>query len=579
MSYPDINDPNFNNKITKKLDKYKIPKKKKTFNQICFPKEFELQLPQQLLPKIINPSTNYKAILVYHRIGAGKTCTAIRIGEEWKHLRKIIVVVPASLVGNFKGELRSLCAGDSYLTKKERETLKTVHPVSKEYKEIIETSNKRIDKHYAIYSYNKFVELAKDNKISLRNAVLIIDEIQNMISEDGTFYTVLYDTIYSAPKDLRIVLLSATPIFDKPVEIALTMNLLRIPFQLPTGAEFDKMFIKGTKKRSGDYTYNAKNLDIFKERIKGYVSYYRGSPPYVFPETTVKLVKCEMSEFQYKSYVTVLQNEETNKNDRIKTIRSFQKGQILNLPNDFFIGTRLISNVAFPNKDIKEKGFRSFTGKHLKLDNLQNYSIKFYKIMKKIEACQGLVFVYSNFLEYGGLRAFARVLEAQGYKFYGDHGEGRKRYALMTGDENAKTKEEIKTLFNRMNNINGSKLKVLLLSSSVKEGISLFNVRQVHILEPYWNMKLIEQVLGRAQRTCAHRFLPEDKRNLKVFIYIATNENEKETIDQYIAKLAKKKEKLINEFELAIKEIAIDCEINKNANVFPALGEKLICDK
>jgi superfamily II DNA or RNA helicase len=580
MSYPNIDNPDFNEKITNKFKKYKIPNKKKTFNQICFPKEFELQLPQQLLPKIINPHSPYKGILVYHRIGAGKTCTAVRIGEEWKDLRKIIVIVPASLVGNFRGELRSSCAGNAYLTIKEREMLKTLHPARKEYKDIIDESNKRIDKHYHIYSYNKFVELAKNDEISLRNSVLIIDEIQNMISEDGTFYNVLYDTIHNAPKDLRIVLLSATPMFDKPVEIGLTMNLLRIPFEFPTGEEFNKLFIKTTRNRkTGEYSFEAKNLDIFKERIKGYVSYYRGSPPYVFPETTIKYVKCEMSEFQYKSYVTVLQNEQSEKNERTKTVRSFQKGQILDLPNDFFIGARLISNVAFPNKDINKKGFKSFTGRHLQLDNLQNYSIKFYKIMKKINSCSGLVYVYSNFLEYGGLKAFARVLDAQGYKSYVDHGEGRKRYAFMTGDENAKTKDEIKAIYNQVNNINGSKLKVLLLSSSVREGISLFNVRQVHILEPYWNMKLIEQVIGRGQRTCAHKLLDEEHRNLKVFIYIATNENENETIDQYIAKLAKKKERLINQFELAIKEIAIDCELNKNANVFKELGEKLVCDK
>ena len=60
-------------------------------------------------------------ILIYHRIGAGKTCTAINIAEQWKHKKKIIVLVPASLIGNIRDELRSQCAGNSYLTEKERE--------------------------------------------------------------------------------------------------------------------------------------------------------------------------------------------------------------------------------------------------------------------------------------------------------------------------------------------------------------------------------------------------------------------------------------------------------------------------
>ena len=64
-----------------------------------------------------------------------------------------------------------------------------------------------------------------------------------MVSDDGKYYEVLYDTINKAPNDLRVVLLSATPMFDKPNEIALTLNLLRLPIPLPTGNDFDKMFI------------------------------------------------------------------------------------------------------------------------------------------------------------------------------------------------------------------------------------------------------------------------------------------------------------------------------------------------
>ncbi|QKF94147.1 SNF2 helicase [Fadolivirus algeromassiliense] len=581
MSYPDIDDSDFNKEITNKFIKYKIPKKKKTFDELCFPKEFQLQLPQKLLSQIINPKTPYKGILVYHRIGSGKTCTAITIGEQWKHKRRIMVLVPASLVGNFRGELRSKCGGNAYLTDKEREKLKTLHPSSPEYKEIIERSDERINEYYTIYSYNKFVTLAQNNKINLRNTLLIVDEIQNMVSEAGTFYEVLYDMIHRAPAELRIVLLSATPMFDRPVEIALTMNLLRLPYELPTGTEFEKMFIRVTKNvRTGQYSYSAKNLDTFKERVKGHISYFRGAPPYVFPETTIKYVKCEMSEFQYKSYVTVLESEKENKTeDRIRTIRAFRKGQILDLPNNFFIGTRLISNVAFPNKDINERGFKSFKGKALELENLQNYSIKFYKIIKKINSCPGPVFVYSGFLEYGGLKSFARALEAQGYKDYREFGEGRKRFAMMTGDETAKFKDEIKAVYNQTGNLNGSKLKVLLLSPSAKEGISLRGVRQAHIMEPYWNYSRILQIIGRGSRYCSHRDLPEEKRNLKVYIYLAVHENENETIDQYIAKLAKQKDKLINEFETAMKEIAIDCELNKHANVFPEFGEDdILCE-
>lgn len=75
MTYPDINDKKFNNKINKRYKNYTIPKKKKTFKQICYPSEYKLQPQQKFLAKYVNPDTPYKGILVFHRIGAGKTCT------------------------------------------------------------------------------------------------------------------------------------------------------------------------------------------------------------------------------------------------------------------------------------------------------------------------------------------------------------------------------------------------------------------------------------------------------------------------------------------------------------------------
>lgn len=583
MSYPSVTDDDFYEKINKKYKQYTIPKKRKTYEEICFPKKFELQPQQKFLAEYMSPRTPYKGLLVFHQIGSGKTCTAVRIGEKWKRKRRIMVLLPASLIGNFRGELRSYCADNEYLTEKEREKLKKFHPSSKEYKEIINKSDERINKYYDIYSYNKFVDLALEKKIKLKNTLLIVDEIQNMVSEGGLFYETIYKTVKKGPKDLLVVLLSATPMFDKPVEIALTMNLLPLPMELPVGVEFEKMFITSKKiTNSNKKYYKAKNLDMFKEMIKGYVSYYRGAPPYVFPEATIKYVKCEMSEFQYRSYLTVQQAEEKRegRDVRIRKYQAFRKGEILELPNNFFIGTRIISNIAFPNKDIDVAGFKSFKGSCLKMDNLQKYSIKFYKIIQKINRSSGPVFVFSNFRGYGGIESFITVLEAQGYINYATYGEGRKRFAIFSGEESLKLKEEIKAVYNQLSNSNGSRLKIILGSPAIKEGISLLRTRQVHIMEPYWTQARLDQIAGRVLRTCAHAGLDEEKRTVKIYIYMATHPDEEETIDQYIRKLSFNKNRLISEFELALKEAAIDCKLFKNANVYPEEGEQDIkCEK
>ena len=47
------------------------------------------------------------------------------------------------------------------------------------------------------------------------------------------------------------------------------------------------------------------------------------------------------------------------------------------------------------------------------------------------------------------------------------------------------------------------------------------NTRFVHIVEPYWHMVRLDQVIGRARRICSHQDLPEEMRTVKVFLYMS----------------------------------------------------------
>jgi hypothetical protein len=71
------------------------------------------------------------------------------------------------------------------------------------------------------------------------------------------------------------------------------------------------------------------------------------------------------------------------------------------------------------------------------------------------------------------------------------------------------------------NNINGEIIRVFMITASGAEGISLANTRFVHIMEPYWNLVRLEQVIGRARRICSHEDLPESQRTVKVFLYLS----------------------------------------------------------
>jgi ribosomal protein S20 len=110
-----------------------------------------------------------------------------------------------------------------------------------------------------------------------------------------------------------------------------------------------------------------------------------------------------------------------------------------------------------------------------------------YKIFKRIKKSEGPIFVYSNFKDVGGLKSFIKFIEYHGYKNYKTFGEGEKTYSVWSGDETHQMKEEIKKVFNQKENTDGSKIKIMLGSPSIKEGVSLLRVEEIHILEPYWN--------------------------------------------------------------------------------------------
>ena len=61
----------------------------------------------------------------------------------------------------------------------------------------------------------------------------------------------------------------------------------------------------------------------------------------------------------------------------------------------------------------------------------------------------------------------------------------------------------------------------MIISSAGAEGISLECVRQVHILEPFWNYVRIDQVLGRAIRMKSHLDLPKEDRNVEQYLYLS----------------------------------------------------------
>jgi hypothetical protein len=267
------------------------------------------------------------------------------------------------------------------------------------------------------------------------------------------------------------------------------------------------------------------------------------------------------------------------------------------------------------------------SSKYLTPEGLQIYSPKFLNILENIqdEDHQGIHLLYTQFRALEGIGILKLILEANGFTQFKikkvgeiwdlaipEEDSGKPTFALYTGTESTEEKEIIRNVLNNAwkyvpetivrklkeiapNNTMGKIIKVLMITSSGAEGISLKNVRYVHITEPYWHPVRIEQVIGRARRICSHQELPVELRTVSVFLYIMTlsekqlssddtielrlkDKSRKDDVtpvstDETIYEIASAKEDITTTILKSVKEASIDCALHLKANT----NEKLQC--
>jgi len=244
--------------------------------------------------------------------------------------------------------------------------------------------------------------------------------------------------------------------------------------------------------------------------------------------------------------------------------------------------------------------------------DLALYSPKFAKMLELINISEGSSLVYSQFRNVEGIGIFKRVLDANGYTEFKikkskngyeldilEENYNKPKYAEFTGDKEMTTmlldifnnnldnvsnniKKELNKLHsnkssekNDEGNLRGSIIKVMMITQSGSEGISLKNVRQVHLVEPYWNMIRMDQVIGRAARTGSHLALPKNDRNIDVYRYLCKFSDKQlgerkiqrmdggNTTDQIIYMGAERKAQITNQILELLKSSAIDCYLHK----------------
>jgi superfamily II DNA or RNA helicase len=204
-------------------------------------------------------------------------------------------------------------------------------------------------------------------------------------------------------------------------------------------------------------------------------------------------------------------------------------------------------------------------------DAMYECSPKMILIIFNIINSKGPVLVYSNYVEMEGLQILKIYMQFCGFAPFTDENDNDKhdyhRYVEYHGLINKDQREINKKEFNNPKNLYGKIIKVFMISPAGAEGINLYNVRQVHIMEPFWNEGRIEQVIGRTVRQCHHKDLPMNERKVDIYRYKMVKKNGKETTDEKLELISRKKNNLLISFLDAIKEVAIDCELFKSHNM------------
>lgn len=564
INYPDISDMNFRDKLNrfeeisvlnnpkpstiKDLEHFESMISRECSNN----KNYDKAVFQYFVQHYMSLRTPYKSLLLYYSVGTGKTCAAVSVAEAMLAMQKltdepsVYVILPPSIKSTFMKTILDNNCVDSVYGILKNDNLK---------------SKKILLKRYNILSYGEF---AKMNP-KLDNKTVIVDEAHNlrnkerdddMDDKDNKAYEILMSRLLEG-KNNRLLLMSATPMYNEPNEIVDLFNL---------------MLVNEKRKTVSYESLSNENLEYLSSR---YISYINSNNPFIFAQKFKPVEAREVTTSIPYGYIPInLSKEQVNIHKKMKKEDIYLQG--------FSISNVSSSILSVFNKESKYS-YKDDSNPLLLPEKqyLGKYSPKIMKICEKVRESKGVVLIYSRFLM-DGIIPLALALEHMGYsRHQGDNlleYKGLKRnkklnYVILTSSNvnyigNMTSFDKMLGEINSPLNKDGDIVKVILITKKASEGLSFLNVREIHILDPWFHISRIEQIVGRGIRRCSHLNLPLNERNVLIYIYIGMIEGI-ETADYHAIKIAEKKLEEIKRINKIIQKSAIDCVLNKYINNVP----------
>lgn len=312
--YPTYHNESFQKEITQRQDFYPykmedsgipILDRIQEIEDNPFTSKFKLQNHQRYISQFLSSDTPYNSLLVYHEVGTGKTCMAIQVAEmylaENNNEKRAIVIAPIAVQPGFRREIfdagkldtddpTSQCTGDVY-TNNIGDVFNT-NSVLRRFQDLVKS-------RYDIYGYGTFERMfekeiiepaersfpeniAKQSKMMIDkiaevfgDGMIIVDEVHNIRDPEEKKKIMRYLMLIARfSYNTRILLMSATPMYNRSAEILPILNILRLNEGL-SPIPMNLVFEDGLITREGE--------DVLRETARGFVSYLRGENPIDFP--------------------------------------------------------------------------------------------------------------------------------------------------------------------------------------------------------------------------------------------------------------------------------------------------------
>jgi len=491
----------------------------------------------------------HKGMLLFHRLGSGKTCTSYYIAETMlrtKQINRVFIFTPGSLRNSWVKEYGNAA-----------------------------TKRKRLARSYIFvtYNYSVFRQLPEN----IDNSLVIIDECHNFINSVKNKSDNAYEIYKLIDRSkCRVLLLSGTPIYNNLYEFPIFAQLLK-PGVFPDvlGQKSDdvdgNMFLNWFNTDSTTGKITAQNQEEFDRKMSGIISYFPGLSESLYPRVIIHpVVKTEMLKEQWEEF----DSRFTIENKILAAgMPSRKDPQYLEKKLLFVIATkramsRQASNFMYPPhineidknyiqsvyaQDGRAKEIRESIPKDLLASQpqgwvseeyfgpgqLETMSPKFKKILDKILEFRNSKHMVFSFLKTrAGVHLLSSILQLQGIPC-----------ALFSGDMNDKQRTKILDTFNKVENREGKLITVILVTYAGAEGINLLETQHVHIMDSDPRELKIQQVIGRAVRFKSHINMPKENRVVNVWRYWSVSpQSTKLTVDEMLYVKGETRMNMINSF-------------------------------